>query len=68
MSFRVITWRCSNIQEHQDLLQSHHRCACDNNPNPRGLLANQHANHYWLDSQYAAPQKVDTERWKTDGK
>ena len=25
MSFRVITWRRSNIQEHQDLQQSHHR-------------------------------------------
>ena len=51
MSFRIITWRRSNIQEHQDLLQSHHRCACDSNPNPRGLLAYQHANHYWQDCQ-----------------
>ena len=25
MSFRIITWRRSNIQEHQDLQQSHHR-------------------------------------------
>ena len=51
MSFRVITWRRSNILEHQDQQRNLHRYACDNNPNPRGLLANQHANHYWLDSQ-----------------
>lgn len=28
MSFRVITWRCSNILERQDLLQNHRKQAC----------------------------------------
>ena len=51
MSFRVITWLPSNILEHQGLQQNLHRYACDNNPNPRGLLANQDANHYWQDCQ-----------------